>query len=171
MIVQIGTFYHGSKDGTYSSLNINWSIDNPFGAGIYLTREPIVASCYGSSIYEVEGLRSSNFTINLNGSFRSQTVEAREAILKTVKALGLNFARACDVKVRGLIHPFECNTVDVNRLLAAQGIWMVYGTLSGMEVSGLKDRGIQYVVIDESAIRIKQVTNYYDLVKPGVDRA
>ncbi len=169
--MQIRTFYHGSTDATYSSLNINWSIDNPFGAGIYLTCEPIVASCYGRAIYEVEGLRSSNFTINLDGSFRSQTIEAREAILKTVKALGLDFARAGDVKVRGLIHPFECNTADVNRFLAAHGIWMVYGTLSGMEASGLMDRGIQYVVIDESAIRIKQVTNYYALVKPGVDRA
>lgn len=166
--MRIGTYYHGSKDATYASLSINWSKDNPFGAGIYLTREPIVANCYGGAIYEVESIRSSNFTINLNGTFRSQTVEAREAILKTVKVLGLDFDRAGDAKVRGLIHPFECNTADVNRSLAAQGIWMVYGTLSGMEVSGLQDRGIQFVVIDEASINIRRVTTYYDLVKSSI---
>ncbi|UUA75216.1 hypothetical protein [Cellvibrio sp. QJXJ] len=160
-------YYHGSEGATYPSLRINWSIDNPFGPAIYLTREPIVANCYGGAIYVVEFIRNSNFTINLNGSFRSQTVEAREAILRIGKELGFNFDSAGKVQARGLIHPFECNTAEVNRLLADQGIWMVYGTLSGMECSGLRDRGIQYAVIDESAIKIKQVTNYYDLVSPA----
>ena len=39
-----------------------------------------------------------------------------------------------------------------NALLREKGIWLLHGELSGMEQSGMCDRGIQYAVINDAAI-------------------
>lgn len=39
-----------------------------------------------------------------------------------------------------------------NLHLAQLGIWMIFGTLGFIESGGLCDRGIQYVIIEDTAI-------------------
>lgn len=160
-------YYHGSTVPCIRKLKIDWDINSPFGPAIYLTREPIVADCYyrpGGAIYVVALCGNPNFTLNLDASFQSQTVEAREAVLKSIKELGFSVAVKENSRIRDLIHPVSSDRPLVNRTLAKHGIWMIYGHLSAYEYSGLQDRGIQYAVIEEASANILIETMYDEIV-------
>jgi len=66
---------------------------------------------------------------------------------------------------RNFIYPYGCSKANVNRALSKSGIWLLYGHLSAMEESGLMDRGVQYAVINESALRISRETSYVEIIK------
>jgi len=38
---------------------------------------------------------------------------------------------------------------EANGFLKNRGVWLIFGDLSGIEGSGLMDRGTQYAVIDD----------------------
>ena len=160
-------YYHGSKTVGITKLKINRVVDNPFGPAVYLTKDPVVADCYVRSsgvIYEVRIKGNMQFVINLDKSFRKQTTEAKEVITKTIKSLNMSFYDVTSYSIRELLHQNDCSKTEVNNNLARFGIWLLYGRLSAMEESGLMDRGVQYAVIEESALNIVNETDYYSIV-------
>lgn len=166
-------YYHGSRTSGMSSFKIEWTSNNPLGPGIYLSRDPVVADCYastGGSIYEVKLSGNPNFTINLDASYRSQYVEAKEVIVKCLRAYDIRTPVKNNLSVRNLIHPHSHDRKEINRFLMNNGVWMIFGTLTSMESSGLQDRGVQYVVIDESRAVIKYETAFLEISrKLGLD--
>lgn len=162
-------YYHGSRKSKILQLKINRAHNNPFGPAIYLTKDPTVANCYyreGGSIYEVNIFGNTQFTIDLDKSFIDQSAEAKEAIIRTLKALNLYVDSCPSTNARDFIHPYGCLKSDINDVLSENGIWLLYGHLSGMEVSGLMDRGVQFAVIDESAVKVSKETSYSEITNP-----
>lgn len=160
-------YYHGSRKPKISQLKVNRSHDNPFGPAVYLTKDPIVADCYhreGGAIYEVNILGDTQFTINLDESFIDQSAEAKKVIYRSLKSLNQPIDISPSTNARDFIHPYGSSISDINEALSQNGIWLLYGHLSGMEVSGLMDRGVQFAVIDESALKVSNETNYYEIV-------
>lgn len=161
------TYYHGSRKSKISQLKINRADDNPFGPAVYLTKDPMVADCYhreGGAIYEVNILGNTQFTIDLDKSFIDQSAEAIYAILRSLKSLNQSVDICPSTNARDFIHPYGCSKSDINDALSQNGIWLLYGHLSGMEVSGLMDRGVQFAVIDESALKVSKETSYSEIV-------
>lgn len=162
-------YYHGSRKSKISQLKVNRVHDNPFGPAIYLTKDPMVADCYyreGGAIYEVNIFGNTQLTIDLDKSFIDQSTEAKEAIIRTLKTLNLSVGNCPSINARDFIHPYGCSKSDINDALSQNGIWLLYGHLSGMEVSGLMDRGVQLAVIDESALKVSKETSYSEIVNP-----
>ena len=162
------TYYHGSRKSGITRLMVNKAHGNPFGPAVYLTKDPMVADCYfrdGGAIYEVKLSGNVQFTVNLDIALGGQTTETKEAIFRVLKSLDLPFDKITSKTARDLIHPYGCNKTEVNDALMLNGIWMLYGHLSGIEVSGLMDRGVQFAVIDEPALRIIKETDYYNIVE------
>lgn len=164
----IDTYYHGSERSNITRLKIDRQKSNPFGPAVYLTKDPLVADCYcrhGGAIYEVKLSGNMQFTINLDKSYSEQTIEAKEAILKSLKFLSQNTDSCHSINARDFIHPYGCSLFDVNDALVKNDIWLLYGHLSGMEISGLMDRGIQFAVMNESSLKITRETNYLEILK------
>lgn len=160
------TFYHGSKTPKIKQLEVRQLKGNPFGTAIYLTKEPIVADCYcrdGGAIYEVEIKGNIQFTINLDVSFSEQSAEAKSVIIRSLKDLGLYQKKSGAINARDFIHCHDTRDI-VNGGLARNGIWMIYGHLNGMELSGLQDRGVQYAVIDPQCAVIVRETTYQEIM-------
>lgn len=159
-------FYHGSKTANIKQLEIMRFQRNPFGSAIYLTKEPIVADCYhrdGGAIYEVVIKGNIQFTINLDVSFAEQSAEVKAAIIQSLKNLGLYEKKSGETNARDYIHCHNTRDI-VNGELVRNGVWMIYGHLDGMELSGLQDRGVQYAVIDSQFTEIIRETNYREIL-------
>lgn len=160
--------YHGSTVSDISQLKINWSINHPLGPAIYLTTDPNVADCYyrpGGAIYKISVRGNERLTINLDASFRSQYTEAKMIIIKTMHDLGLPVALNATAPSKDYIHQNYLTRPQINRALAKNGIWMIYGTLCSSIASGLQDRGVQYAVIDESTVKIERQTIFSEIIK------
>ena len=139
------TFYHGSAVPSDLALKINWDRDNTFGPAVYLTSEPTHEQ---DITYEVKLKANQLLTINLDKSFGEQTVEAKEAILKTRKRLGLPKLPSKNTNVKELLkNPDSLSKATINKLLLEHGIWMIYG-------SPTDEHKVQYAVIDDSAIEL-----------------
>lgn len=159
-------YYHGSRKSKLSQLKINRVDDNPFGPAVYLTKDPMVANCYcreGGAIYEVNISGNTLLTIDLDKSFIDQSDEAKEAILRSLKSLNQSVDICPSTNARDFIHPDGYSRLDINDALFKNGIWLLYGHLSGMELSGLMDRGVQFAVIDESSLKVSKETSYYEI--------
>lgn len=157
------TFYHGATVSDISQLKINWGINNPLGPAIYLTTDLNVADCYyrpGGAIYKLNVRGNERLTVNLDASFQSQHAEAKMIIIKTLRELNIPISITTALSAGDLIHQNYLDRPQVNKNLAKNGIWMIYGTLCGSVASGRQDRGIQYAVIDESTVKIIRATTY-----------
>ena len=144
------TFYHGSAVPSHSALKVDWDRENTFGPAIYLTTEPS-ADC--NVPYPVKLNANQLLTINLDKSFGEQTVEAKEAILKTRKTLGLPKLPGKNTNVKQLIYcSGQCSKSMVNKVLLEHGIWMLYGRFDCDRVASNKRQMTQYAVIDASAV-------------------
>lgn len=160
------TYFHGSTTKNLTKLTkkitkINDSPDPAFGSAIYLTEDSRVADVYtkgSGSTYEVVLHGNFNLTISMNQSFKSQTVEAKEAILKLKKHFG--FKGGLDFSsVSHIIHPLGMNQTPFNDFLLENSIWLLYGSLDPSVCSGLGDKGVQYAVLDESKIKLIKETS------------
>ncbi len=145
-------FYHGSKEYRLNSISRDFATCcAAFGPVIYLSSEYRVAECYGN-VHLIKLLGDPEKTIDYNKPISSQTRHARNAI----HSLFMNFKWDYDCsensrdeverlgRVYGMKTIFDC--------LYTLNIWMVYGKLTGIEGSGLRDRGIQYGIIDSRRI-------------------
>lgn len=155
------TFFHGSPIDSLSTLNINRQNDNPFGHAVYLSKDIDVARCYtGSSngrVYTVRLNGDPSLAINLDASFAHQHSSSKRAICRTLRHFSIHLNPLSNEDMRGVIHsPYLSHTDKnvINNHLCQHGIWLLYGRLDPMEMSGRMDKGIQYAVIDESFITL-----------------
>lgn len=147
---------HGSDSATIERLSSGFGVESrPFGPALYLTEDPDVARCYvgrQGAIYQVFLEGNDAYTISLNEGWKAQTVQAREAMLKL-----LHRARSPNdfEDARTLIESAdaELGRAGRNAFLRDHGVWMMFGYIDPIEHSGLCDRGIQYALIDDAAIR------------------
>lgn len=149
--------FHGSSNATIKCLSAYKGSDRcPFGPALYLTADRMVAACYvggTGAIYEVEISGNEHLTIALNLGLQNQTDKAKSAIQCLLEAA--NNPRLSETwDARSIIEAadFSLGRQGRNALLREKGIWLLHGELSGMEQSGMCDRGIQYAVINDAAI-------------------
>ena len=155
-----GLFLHGSRCRGIREFELKQADKNtPFGPAVYLTRDMLVASCYSrqeGSIYHVKYVGDSRRVINLDKIVGEQTEEAKQRILKLSK---IHYKDANILRLNAheaIYRDEESSKAPINAFLRTAGIGMIYGHLSGMENSGLKDRGIQYAVLAPALCRIVQ---------------
>lgn len=148
---------HGSPSRAVAKLSPTHGKDSsPFGPALYLTEDPAVASCYvkgTGAIYIVELAGNRDLTIPMNAPWKELSVGARLAITKLFKAINVPVsldAEDARATLDGVLSSMDKRRR--NELLAAEGIWMLYGYIDPMEDSGLRDRGVQYALLSESAI-------------------
>lgn len=153
-------YYHGSKHLDLQYLDIAFASErNPFGPAIYLTKDEAVADCYSrnsGAIYRVRINGDNDCVINLDEKVRSQPKKAIAAIQQLSKRQDKKID-ILDQNARDVIHPDYERRAMANVFLKDQGIWMLYGHLGGMELSGLMDRGVQYAVINNAHISIVSI--------------
>lgn len=161
------TFYHGTTLRDLDYLDVEkCSESSPFGRAIYLTTDPIVADCYSGKdgwIFEVAVLGDWGYTVNFDAPISEQTPKVR-GILEAAPigaTRSVNGFQSC----RDLLHQDYLTRERVNAFLRESGIWMLYGHLSGMESSGLMDRGIQYAVIDSDKVEIVRAHEIQELLR------
>jgi len=154
------TFFHGSNRNELTLLDPNYSEHRqPFGKAIYLSEIEATAKHYArfqGTIYRVKLKGNTALTINLDGNFQQQTVQAREALRTIATAVDVNFnPRTSTLTARDLLggkYPDD-RPLMTTRLLEA-GIWMIYGTLGADEHSGALDDSIQYAVLHRDHLAI-----------------
>lgn len=163
--------FHGSVLPDLTSLKIAFAQnDTPFGPGVYLTEDLLVAGCYHyrkGKIYEVEVRGNRSYVINLDEPFKKQTFEARSSIVKLLHLAKCEIPSKDTLDARDIIEMTisKFTKKERNLHLAQLGIWMIFGTLHAMETSGLSDRGIQYVILEDTAII--SVKPYIKQVEPS----
>ena len=152
-------YYHGSKHNSLQSLDISFSSErNPFGPAVYLTKDKLVAGSYTGRdgvIYCVKISGNSDLTINLDEPVEKQSEKAIDAI-KRLSKIHYRETNIFHQNSRDVIHPNNERRAMANSFLRNRGIWMIYGHLSGMELSGLMDRGVQYAVINNAHTTIEK---------------
>lgn len=151
-------FLHGSSQKNIDRLSASKGWDKcPFGPALYLTEDLAVARCYlgdDGEIYELEVEGNAQYTIALNLDWSHQTVEARMAIQKLLKAAKVRneWQDAQDARSIISLTSTVMSPRERNDFLRDSGVWMLHGYLDVYENSGLCDRGTQYALLDDSAI-------------------
>lgn len=162
--------FHGSRVKNIQQLKASaYSHDSAHRIAVYLTESLDVASCYGNEIYTVELLGDPTLSLDttkvLSHKKKSQVLEAMLSIDPDISIDSLNRQSSADEifdEVRGHLR-VELGLYDtslINGALLECGIWMIYGYMHPMAVSGLMDRGIQYALLDPSKSRIVSVSDY-----------
>lgn len=152
------TFLHGSRERNLTNLSLDKANKHsPFGPVIYCTTELDVAGCYtgfDGLVYKVTASGFPDRTINLDLTVEEQTSYVREKFISLHN--NLNSIAQLNVKdnARDSLDKLseQWGKETVNQCLSALGIWMIYGHLSGMEVSGLMDKGVQYGLLHHKHI-------------------
>jgi hypothetical protein len=166
MIVFDGNYYHGSIQTTLERLDIAFSREpNPFGPAIYLTKDKAVAACYIGThgrIYCVSVVGDPDYTINLDEAVENQTDKAIDAIRRLSK-LRYKSTDILGQNAGTIIHPVPKDTRFANSFLRNRGIWMLYGHLDVYLDSGLRDRGVQYAVLDNLNVTITRALHSHQL--------
>lgn len=163
--------FHGSALPDLTSLKIAFAQnDTPLGPGVYLTEDPLVARCYSKDlgkIYEVEVRGNRSYVINLDEPFKKQTFEARSSIIKLLHLAKCEMPSTDKLDARKIIQMTQSKFTkeERNLRLAQLGIWMIFGTLDCYESNGRGDRGIQYVILEDTSIM--SVKPYIKQVEPS----
>jgi len=154
------TYFHGSKHNDLKTLDpIHSDHGQPFGQAIYLSGLEATARHYArfqGTVYRVKIKGNPALTLNLDGTFREQTVQAREALRTIATAVDANFnPRTSTLAARDLLGGKlpDDRPLMTARLLEA-GVWMIYGMLGADEHSGSLDDGIQYAVLHRDHLEI-----------------
>jgi hypothetical protein len=151
--------HHGTRHVDFGSFDVQHCVDDrPFGPGVYLTADPLVARCYSGRtgvIYDVCITNDADGALDLNTAWDDQPMRVQGAIIEL-----LNHVDQREVLRLGA--PSARESIDLansvlgkrrrNQFLFARGVWLLYGYLTAMERSGLGDRSIQYVVLHQSCI-------------------
>lgn len=153
-------FFHGSKKSGLDQLDPSFSDHGwPLGRGIYLSELEATAEKYvrdPGTVYKVKLKGNPALTLNLDATFREQSVQAREALRIIATTVDANFnPRTSTVPARDLLggkYPDD-RPLMTARLLEA-GIWMIFGTLGPDENAGSFDNGVQYVVLHRDHLEI-----------------
>lgn len=154
------TYFHGSNHNDLTELDpIHSDHGQPFGQAIYLSELESTAKHYArfqGTIYRVKIKGNTALTINLDGTFPQQTVEAREALRAIATAVDSNFdPRTSMLTARDLLGgKYPDDRPLMTQRLLNEGIWMIYGTLGADEHSGALDDGIQYAVLHRDHLEI-----------------
>ena len=150
-------YFHGSRINDITQLIIQPNNHCAFGPAIYLSEEESTAAYYtreGGAMYTVKVAGNEAFTINLDLSYAEQTPEAKRAIINSLDAMSAKRTVTRSKNIREIIHWDSTRAGELNTALSHNGIWLVYGHLSGMEYSGSQDKGVHYAVLNEAHAKI-----------------
>lgn len=151
---------HGSSIQTIDRLSPTYGLErSPFGPALYLTEDPQVAGCYvkrSGAIYEVNISGNEELTIDMNSAWEELSVAARLSITRLFKVANVPLPKHRESRAMlDAVTPIMSKR-ERNNFLASEGIWMLHGYIYAMEHSGLCDRGVQYALIDDSAIKAQR---------------
>lgn len=171
--------FHGSRVKNITQLRVSsYCHDSAHRDAVYLTESLNVASCYGAEIYTVELLGDPALTLDVSGrlnqDMRSRVIEAMLSIDPDLDIDILNAAKSADsifdqvqIHFREELHLND--TSLINRALLEHDIWMIFGKMHPMAVSGLMDRGVQYALLDISKSNIVSCNSYESIWHSSTD--
>ncbi len=148
--------FHGSRVAGLSALDVSFSDPKwPFGTGIYMSAELDVARTYarvGGALYSVCVGGERGGGIGLDRSWDQQSYLVATVGARLFKQFDVARPHALwGANARSVLDAVEDKAAR-NVFLAAQGIWLMRGHLDAMEVSGLGDRGCQFLLLNPSFV-------------------
>ncbi|MCD1649694.1 hypothetical protein [Marinobacter adhaerens] len=168
------TLFHGSKRAGLLTLNAAASQNTVFGPAIYCTADRSVAAAQSGAnvIYKVRIEGPEEGIIEFDRPLLDASPRARAAIqtfLRRYKLMSildteddrvdfLQERAAAELVRRGVEYPPK---TLFNRIIAEEGVWLMRGEMHGLAKSGMVDRGIQWVVIDDRYLSILEQQPLY----------
>lgn len=130
-----------------------------FGPGLYLTADWRTTDFYArgaeGTIHIVDVMGDPAWTLDLDAQLAAASQVAQRIIDQGRRWLSASAPLDPERPAREALHWAVGSGREpvVNPCLARLGLWMVYGTLSGMEQSGAMDVGVQYCVIRDGHVK------------------